>query len=152
MSCKLLRAGGTWAIRRSCCCEDLSYGRNRWLVNKVFSAASHSRITITLTSTYHFNTNYCTVTSDCGFTVAGSITRVTGQPCRLQHDRYLPPNYVQKAGRTQGRVAVVCKGKAAFANDCICRGENNDCLNTILYEACPNFRHVRPLSNAKATC
>jgi hypothetical protein len=52
---ELLRAGATWAIRRSSSCEDLSYGRNRWLVNRVFSAASHSRITITNTSTFHFN-------------------------------------------------------------------------------------------------
>jgi hypothetical protein len=41
----LLRAGATWAIRRSCCCEDLSYGRNRWMVNRVLNAASYSRIT-----------------------------------------------------------------------------------------------------------
>ena len=29
-----------------------SYGRNRWLVNRVLSAASHSRVTINLTSTF----------------------------------------------------------------------------------------------------
>jgi hypothetical protein len=51
----LLRAGATWTIRRSSSCEDLSYGRNRWLVNRVFSATSHSRITTTLTSTFYFN-------------------------------------------------------------------------------------------------
>jgi hypothetical protein len=39
----MLRAGATWAIRRSSSSEDLSDGRNRWLVNRVFSAASYSR-------------------------------------------------------------------------------------------------------------
>jgi hypothetical protein len=48
----MLRAGAAWAIRRSSSCEDLSYGRNRWLVNRVLNAASHSRITTTLTSTF----------------------------------------------------------------------------------------------------
>jgi hypothetical protein len=48
----VLRAGAAWAIRRSSSCEDLSHGRNRWLVNRVLNAASHSRIiTTTLTST-----------------------------------------------------------------------------------------------------
>jgi hypothetical protein len=40
---RMLRAGATWAIRRSSSCEDLSDGRNRWLVYRVFSAASYSR-------------------------------------------------------------------------------------------------------------
>jgi hypothetical protein len=48
----LLRAGAVWAIRRSSSCEDLRYGRNRWLVNRVLNPASHSRITTTLTSTF----------------------------------------------------------------------------------------------------
>jgi hypothetical protein len=39
---KLLRVDATWAIRCSSSREDLSYGRNRWLVNRVRSAASHS--------------------------------------------------------------------------------------------------------------
>jgi hypothetical protein len=43
---RMLRAGATWAI------EDLSYGRNRWLVNRVLNAASYSRITTTLTLTF----------------------------------------------------------------------------------------------------
>jgi hypothetical protein len=48
----LLRAGAIWAIRRSSSCEDLSHRRSRWLVNRVLDAASHSRITTTLTSTF----------------------------------------------------------------------------------------------------
>jgi hypothetical protein len=70
-----LRAGATWAIRRSCCCEDLSYGRNRWLVNRVFSAASHSRITITLTSTFYFNNDY----------TSNSITLHTSKGCEVDN-------------------------------------------------------------------
>jgi hypothetical protein len=54
---QLLRVGATLAIRRcSSGREDLSYGRNRWLVNRVRSAASHSRITTTLTSTFSTTT------------------------------------------------------------------------------------------------
>jgi hypothetical protein len=48
----LSRAGAAWTIRRSSNCEDLSYGTKRWLVNRVLSAASYSRITTTLTSTF----------------------------------------------------------------------------------------------------
>jgi hypothetical protein len=43
----VLRVGATWSIRCSSSREDLSYGRNRWLVNRVRSAASHSTITST---------------------------------------------------------------------------------------------------------
>jgi hypothetical protein len=42
----------SWAIKRRSSCEDLSYRRSRWLVNRVLNAASHSRITTTLTSTF----------------------------------------------------------------------------------------------------
>jgi hypothetical protein len=37
----------------------------------------------------------------------------------LLNDRYLPLNYIRKAGLTQSRVAVVCKGEAAFTSDCM---------------------------------
>jgi hypothetical protein len=48
----LLRADAIWTIRRSSCCEDLSCGRSRWLVNRVLNAASHSKTITTLTSTF----------------------------------------------------------------------------------------------------
>jgi hypothetical protein len=48
----LLKAGAAWAIRRSSSCEDLSYRRSRWLVNRVLNATSHTRIKTTLTSTF----------------------------------------------------------------------------------------------------
>jgi hypothetical protein len=54
---QLLREGAVWAIRRSSSCEDLSYGRSRWLVNRVLNAASHSRTIITLTSTFNYNSS-----------------------------------------------------------------------------------------------
>jgi hypothetical protein len=34
----------TWATRRSSSCDDLSYRKDRWLINCVFSAASHYRL------------------------------------------------------------------------------------------------------------
>jgi hypothetical protein len=65
-----------------------------------------------------------TITSDCGFTIAGSITRVQSSFLRklanLTHcsHQHLPLNYVRKVELTQSRVAVVYKGEAAFASDC----------------------------------
>jgi hypothetical protein len=57
-----LSAGAIWEIRRSSSCEDLSCGKSRWLINRVLNAASHSRITTTLTSTFPLQQSYQPIT------------------------------------------------------------------------------------------